>query len=86
METTSLLRTRPHWRVNPLKIEAFRLRHFEVKANMIVDLVDGMVWLTISDLNGEDTVVHGVFSSKEYAERCAAEVGESYPKRAVSAG
>ena len=53
---------------------------------MIVDLVDGLVWLTISDLNGEDAVVHGVFSSKEYAERCAADVGEKYPKRAVSAG
>ena len=53
---------------------------------MIVDLVDGAVWLTISDLNGEDAVVHGVFSSNEYAERCAVGVRESYPSRAVHVG
>jgi hypothetical protein len=47
---------------------------------MIVDLKDGQVWLTISQ-RGAETLIHGAFTSKEFAERCAAEVAEDSFKR-----
>jgi hypothetical protein len=53
---------------------------------MIREPGDGSVWLTISDFEGGDTVVHGVFTSKENAEGCAAEVKRRYPRRDAYAG
>lgn len=47
---------------------------------MIVDLKDGQVWLTISQ-RGAEVLVHGVFSEKAFAEKCAAEVAEDSSKR-----
>jgi hypothetical protein len=54
--------------------------------NVIVDLPGGLVWLTISDFNDADTVVHGVFMSKDYADRCASEVREIHPERDLYVG
>jgi hypothetical protein len=54
--------------------------------NTISSSPDRMVWLVFSDLNGDDVVVHGTFTSEEYANRCAEAVGKTYPKRHASIG
>jgi hypothetical protein len=53
---------------------------------MRVGLEDGKVWLTISDFDERDVVVHGVFTSEAYAKRCAKEVRKNYPTRKVYTG
>jgi hypothetical protein len=54
-----------------------------VPVKTIISTPEGEVWLTSSDMNDEDVVVHGAFTSKEYADRCAKDVQKAYPKRRV---
>src|ERR1039458_10200592 len=61
-------------------------RSDKVSGKTIVSSPNGEVWLTFSDLNEKDVVVHGVFTLEEYADKCAEEVRKTYPKRSVSTG
>jgi hypothetical protein len=51
-----------------------------------VPIRKGQVWLTISDVDGTDALIHGVFTTKTLEEQCARILRKWYKERNVSVG
>jgi hypothetical protein len=64
-----------------LKDGSGRMHHL-----MQFELEGNRVWLTTSDFEDADTLIHGVFTTEEAARNCALAVEKRYPRRNVDFG